>query len=185
MVTFWSWLPASAVSNTCSTVSSFKPSLQPCPRKSWNIGRVRISRCPTSSLSTSPPVNRSLMRISTWNDRGKRLIFNTSSHAKALRNSPLIIVQHSPDLHEGCSWKRSRPLRRVGQCPVGYPITEGDLVKEAANNTGLLSAPEAASVSDSLGVAASLRLHWPEYRNGTINQITGTHRSSRGLEQGI
>ena len=43
------------------------------------------------------------------------------------------------------------------------PITEGDLVKEAANNTGLLSAPEAASVSDSLGVAASLRLHWPEY----------------------
>jgi radical SAM protein with 4Fe4S-binding SPASM domain len=41
------------------------------------------------------------------------------------------------------------------------PITEGDLVKEAANNTGLLSAPEAASVSDSLGVAASLRLHRP------------------------
>jgi aquaporin Z len=37
------------------------------------------------------------------------------------------------------------------------------LVKEAANNTGPLSTPEAASVSDTLGVAASLRLHWPEY----------------------
>jgi aquaporin Z len=38
-----------------------------------------------------------------------------------------------------------------------------NLVKEAANNTGPLSTPEAASVSDTLGVAASLRLHWPEY----------------------
>jgi aquaporin Z len=37
------------------------------------------------------------------------------------------------------------------------------LVKEAANNTGPLSTPESASVSDTLGVAASLRLHWPEY----------------------
>jgi aquaporin Z len=37
------------------------------------------------------------------------------------------------------------------------------LVKEAANNTGPLSTTEAASVSDTLGVAASLRLHWPEY----------------------
>jgi aquaporin Z len=37
------------------------------------------------------------------------------------------------------------------------------LVKEAANDTGPLSTPEAASVSDTLGVAASLRLHWPEY----------------------
>ena len=34
---------------------------------------------------------------------------------------------------------------------------------KAVNNTGLLSAPEAVSVSDTLGVAASLRLHWPEY----------------------
>jgi aquaporin Z len=37
------------------------------------------------------------------------------------------------------------------------------LVTEAANNTDLLNAREAASVSDTLGVAASLRLHWPEY----------------------
>ena len=36
-------------------------------------------------------------------------------------------------------------------------------MKEAANNTGPLSTTEAASVSDTLGVAASLRLHWPEY----------------------
>jgi aquaporin Z len=36
-------------------------------------------------------------------------------------------------------------------------------VKEVVNNTGLLSTPHAASVSDTLGVAASLRLHWPEY----------------------
>jgi aquaporin Z len=36
-------------------------------------------------------------------------------------------------------------------------------VKEAVNNAGLLSTPQAASVSDTLGVAASLRLHWPEY----------------------
>jgi len=36
----------------------------------------------------------------TWNDRGKRLIYNTSLHAKALRNSPLIIVQRSPDPHK-------------------------------------------------------------------------------------
>jgi aquaporin Z len=36
-------------------------------------------------------------------------------------------------------------------------------VKEAANKTGPLSTPEAASVRDTLGVAASLRLHWPEY----------------------
>jgi aquaporin Z len=36
-------------------------------------------------------------------------------------------------------------------------------VKEAVNNTGPLSTPEAASVRDTLGVAASLLLHWPEY----------------------
>jgi aquaporin Z len=36
-------------------------------------------------------------------------------------------------------------------------------VKEEVNNIGLLSTPEATSVSDTLGVAASLRLHWPEY----------------------
>jgi aquaporin Z len=36
-------------------------------------------------------------------------------------------------------------------------------VKEAANNSGPLRTPEAASVSETLGVAASLRLHWPEY----------------------
>ena len=36
-------------------------------------------------------------------------------------------------------------------------------MKEAVNNTGPLSTPEAASVSDTLGVAASLHLHWPEY----------------------
>ncbi len=34
---------------------------------------------------------------------------------------------------------------------------------EAANNTGLLNALEQASVSDTLGAVASLRLHWPEY----------------------
>jgi aquaporin Z len=37
------------------------------------------------------------------------------------------------------------------------------LVKEAANHTDQLSTPEAASLSDTLGVAASLRRHWPEY----------------------
>ncbi len=36
-------------------------------------------------------------------------------------------------------------------------------MKEKVNNTGPLSTPEAACVSDTLGVAASLRLHWPEY----------------------
>lgn len=36
-------------------------------------------------------------------------------------------------------------------------------MKEAVNNTGPLSTPEAASVRDTLGVAASLLLHWPEY----------------------
>ena len=36
-------------------------------------------------------------------------------------------------------------------------------MKEATNNTGPLSTPETASVRDTLGVAASLRLHWPEY----------------------
>ncbi len=36
-------------------------------------------------------------------------------------------------------------------------------MQESANNTGPLSTPGAASVSDTLGVAASLRLHWPEY----------------------
>jgi hypothetical protein len=80
---------------------------------------------PISSFSTSPAVNASLMRISTWNDRGRRLVFNTNSHAKALRDSPGIIGQHSPDLHEGCSWQRSRRVRLVGQWPVKLPITEG------------------------------------------------------------
>ncbi len=36
-------------------------------------------------------------------------------------------------------------------------------MKEAVNNVGSLSVPRAASVRDTLGVAASLRLHWPEY----------------------
>ena len=36
-------------------------------------------------------------------------------------------------------------------------------MKEAANNTGPLSTPDAASVRDTLGGAGSLRLHWPEY----------------------
>ena len=77
-----------------------KPSLQPCPRKSWNSGRARISRCPTTSSNTSLPVNRSLTRSLTWSKGGKRLIFNTSLRAKALRNSLLIIEQRSPDLHK-------------------------------------------------------------------------------------
>jgi aquaporin Z len=36
-------------------------------------------------------------------------------------------------------------------------------LKEAANNTGALSTAKTASVRDTLGVAASLSLHWPEY----------------------
>ena len=36
-------------------------------------------------------------------------------------------------------------------------------MKEAVNNIVPLRTPRAASVSDTLGVAASLRLHWPEY----------------------
>ncbi len=36
-------------------------------------------------------------------------------------------------------------------------------MKEAANNIGPLSTTEAAYVSDTLGGAGSLRLHWPEY----------------------
>lgn len=36
-------------------------------------------------------------------------------------------------------------------------------MKEAVDNAGPLSTPPAISVSDTLGVAASLRLHWPEY----------------------
>jgi aquaporin Z len=36
-------------------------------------------------------------------------------------------------------------------------------VKEAANNSTPPSTPEAATASDTLGAAASLRLHWPEY----------------------
>jgi len=36
-------------------------------------------------------------------------------------------------------------------------------VKEVVNNTGPLSAPRPVSVKGALGVAASLRLHWPEY----------------------
>ena len=43
------------------------------------------------------------------------------------------------------------------------PLQRGNSVKEEVNNIGLLSTPEATSVSDTLGVAASLRLHWPEY----------------------
>src|ERR1700733_340287 len=40
---------------------------------------------------------------------------------------------------------------------------KGCSVKEAVYNTRPLGTPEAASVKDNLGVAASLRLHWPEY----------------------
>ena len=36
-------------------------------------------------------------------------------------------------------------------------------MKEAVNNAGPLGTPRAVSVKDTLGVAASLRLHWPEY----------------------
>ena len=36
-------------------------------------------------------------------------------------------------------------------------------MKEQVNNIRLLSTPRAVSVRDTLGVAASLRLHWPEY----------------------
>jgi aquaporin Z len=39
----------------------------------------------------------------------------------------------------------------------------GNSVNEAVYNTRPLGTPKAASVSDTLGVAASLRLHWPEY----------------------
>ena len=36
-------------------------------------------------------------------------------------------------------------------------------MKQAVNNIGPLGTPEASAVSDTLGVVASLRLHWPEY----------------------
>lgn len=36
-------------------------------------------------------------------------------------------------------------------------------MKEDVNNIRPLSTPRAVSVRDILGVAASLRLHWPEY----------------------
>ncbi len=36
-------------------------------------------------------------------------------------------------------------------------------MKEAVNNIGPLSTPQAISVRDALGVAACLRVHWPEY----------------------
>ena len=39
----------------------------------------------------------------------------------------------------------------------------GNSVKEAVYNTRPLVTPRAVSVRDTLGVAASLRLHWPEY----------------------
>jgi aquaporin Z len=39
----------------------------------------------------------------------------------------------------------------------------GDSVKEAVNNPRPLSTPGAVSVRDTLGVASSLCLHWPEY----------------------
>jgi hypothetical protein len=39
----------------------------------------------------------------------------------------------------------------------------GNSVKEAVNNTHPLGNPRAVSVKDTLGVAASLRLHWTEY----------------------
>jgi hypothetical protein len=39
----------------------------------------------------------------------------------------------------------------------------GNSVKEAVNDTRPLGTPRAVSVKDTLGVAASLRLHWPEY----------------------
>ena len=36
-------------------------------------------------------------------------------------------------------------------------------MKDSVNNIGPHGTPEAESVSDTLGVAASVRLHWPEY----------------------
>src|ERR1700727_1676151 len=39
----------------------------------------------------------------------------------------------------------------------------GNSVKDVVNNTRPLRTPIAVSVKDSLGFAASLRLHWPEY----------------------
>ncbi len=39
----------------------------------------------------------------------------------------------------------------------------GNSVKEAAYNTRPLGTPRAVSAKDTLGVASSLRLHWPEY----------------------
>ena len=39
----------------------------------------------------------------------------------------------------------------------------GNSVKEVVNNTSPLGDPSAISVKDTLSVAASLRLHWPEY----------------------
>jgi transaldolase len=93
------WLRASAVSNTCSIVSSSKPSLRPCPRKSWNSGRARISQRPTTSSITRLPVNRFLTRSLTWISGGRRLIFNTSLRAKVSKNSLLTIELHFRDLH--------------------------------------------------------------------------------------
>src|ERR1700730_17885110 len=43
------------------------------------------------------------------------------------------------------------------------PLRRRNSVQEAVDNAGPLRTPPALSVSDTLGVAASLRLHWPEY----------------------
>jgi aquaporin Z len=47
--------------------------------------------------------------------------------------------------------------------PELEPMIIGRNFKVKINGIGPLRTPEAASVSDTLGAAASLRLHWPEY----------------------
>jgi Transaldolase/Fructose-6-phosphate aldolase len=105
-----------------------------CLRRSWNCGRTAIFRCPTNSFSTRLPVSRSRTKSLTWNDRRKCLIYNTSLHAKALRNSPLTIVRRSPDPHNRdrilmqCLFlKRSLPgsqaMRGANGAQVGHEVT--------------------------------------------------------------
>jgi aquaporin Z len=43
------------------------------------------------------------------------------------------------------------------------PSQRSNLLKEAGDNSRLLSSPGPAAAADTLSVAASLRLHWPEY----------------------
>ena len=45
----------------------------------------------------------------------------------------------------------------------GFTSQRRDSVKQSVKDIGPLRTPVAASVKDALGVAASLRLHWPEY----------------------